>query len=156
MKIKSFFLILTVFIFSCKNENKTNDLQNSQNSEIVKEEKKVTKEEVSNPDNAKIIEQLQGKWKENEYPFRTAEFKNSTVKFIEEGIPNEPEFEKFEISQNCQFDNSNIQDLKLTDIILILPEKKFCQKLAVSKDTLILSGYSTNSSKEYKITYLKR
>lgn len=156
IKIKCFFLILAVFIFSCKNEDKKNDLLNSGNDEIVNEEKKVNKEEVSKLDNDKIIEQVQGKWKEIAYPYRTVEFVNSTVKFIEEGIPMKPEFEKFEVSQNCQFDNSNIKDLKSTDVILILPKKKICEKLTISKDTLILSGYSTNSSQEYEIIYLKK
>ena len=153
-KIKCFFLIFTVFIFSCKNQNKENDFPNSDENEITEEQKK-TKEEVPKLSKAEIIEQLQGKWKENEYPYRTAEFVNSTVKFIEEGALVEPKFEKFEFSKNCQFHNSNIRDLESNDIILTLPEKKRCEKLTISKDTLILYGYSTNTNKNYEILYLK-
>lgn len=155
IKIKFFLAILTVFVISCKNQNKENELNNSKQNEIVTEEKQETKIEISKIDKIKIIEQLQGKWKESEYPYRTAEFGSSTVKFVEEGTENKPIFEKFEISENCQFDNNNIKNLKTSDIILSLPETKRCEKLKVSNDTLTLSGFSTNTNEDYNIIYLK-
>ncbi|GAA5042801.1 hypothetical protein GCM10011506_45670 [Marivirga lumbricoides] len=154
-KTNYFFLLITFFIFSCKNQNKENDLSNSNENEIIEEQKNETKEEAPTLNKVEIIEQLQGEWKESAYPYRTAEFVNSTVKFIEEGIPNAPEFEPFELSKNCQFDNSNIKDLEANDIILILPENKRCEKLSISEDTLILYGYSTNTKDNYEILYLR-
>ena len=154
-KIKLFCLIITVSIFSCKNQSKKSDLLNPEKKEIVKKEKEETNEETFKLNKFKIIEKLQGRWEENEYPYRTAEFVNSTVKFIEEGTVAKPQFEKFDISQSCQFDNSNIKDLKSNDMILTLPEENRCEKLTVSKDTLVLYGYSTNTNDKYEIIYLK-
>ncbi|MFZ6665374.1 hypothetical protein [Peijinzhouia sedimentorum] len=150
MKIKSLLIILIVLIASCKSQNKENNSSNSTQDEILVEEIQETK-----IDKIKITEQLQGKWKEIEYPYRTAEFVRSTVKFVEEGTVNPPKFEKFEISEDCQFDNNNIRDLKSGDVILTLPETTRCEKLMVSNDTLTLSGFSTNSNDDYHIVYLK-
>lgn len=152
--IKISLIILVVLIISCKNQNKGNELPNSEQNEIVTEEKQETKMEKIEIDTIKIIEQLQGKWKEIEYPYRTAEFVSSTVKFVEEGTVNKPEFEKFELSEDCPFDNNNIRDIKSGDIILTLPETNRCEKLKVSSDTLILSGFSTNTNEDYNIIYL--
>ncbi|MFC2186826.1 hypothetical protein ACFCT7_05840 [Fulvivirgaceae bacterium LMO-SS25] len=150
MKIKSLLIILIVLIASCKSQNKENNSSNSTQDEILVEEIQETK-----IDKIKITEQLQGKWKEIEYPYRTAEFVRSTVKFVEEGTVNPPKFEKFEISEYCQFDNNNIRDLKSGDVILTLAETTRCEKLMVSIDTLTLSGFSTNSNEDYHIVYLK-
>lgn len=111
--------------------------------------------EISTIDTIKMIEQLQGKWKEAEYPYRTVEFVRSTVKFVEEGVERKPIFEKFEISENCRFDNNNIKDLKTSDIILSLPESKRCEKLKVSNDTLTFSGFKAYTGEDYNIIYLK-
>ncbi len=150
IKIKSLLIILIVLIASCKSQSKENNSSNSAQDEILVEEIQETK-----IDKIKITEQLQGKWKEIEYPYRTAEFVRSTVKFVEEGTVNPPKFEKFEISEDCQFDNNNIRDLKSGDVILTLPETTRCEKLMVSNDTLTLSGFSTNSNDDYHIVYLK-
>lgn len=155
IKIKLFLVILTVFVISCKNPNKENESNNSKQNEVVAEEKQDNKTETSKIDTVKITEQLQGKWKESEYPYRTAEFVGSTVKFVEEGTKNKPVFEKFEIPENCEFDNNNIKDLKPGDIILSLPETKRCEKLKVSNDTLTLSGYKAYTNKDYNIIYVK-
>lgn len=147
--IKSLSIILVVFIISCKNQNKESESINSEQKDAV------TKEKEIKIDTIKIIEELKGKWKENEYPYRTAEFVNSKVKFIQEGMVNEPKFETFQLSLDCQFDNTNIRDIKSGDIILTLPENKRCEKIKVSNDTLTLSGFSGNTNDEYKIIYLK-
>ncbi|MBK8427957.1 MAG: hypothetical protein IPL27_19200 [Lewinellaceae bacterium] len=155
IKTKSFLIILIVFIVACKNKNKENEYPNSEQKEIPGKENQANQPEKIKIDKSKMMEQLQGKWKEIEYPYRTAEFVRSIVKFVEEGTANNPKFENFEISENCQFDNNNIRDLKSSDIILTLPETKRCEKLKVSNDTLTLSGFSTNSNKDYNIVYLK-
>jgi len=155
MKINSFLIILTFFIVSCKHKNSENKLPNAEQNETLEEENQENEMEKIKMLRRKTIEQLQGKWKEIEYPYRTAEFVRSTVKFVEEGTANKPKFENFEVSEDCQFDNNNIRDLKSGDIILTLPETKRCEKLKVSKDTLILSGFSTNIKEDYNIVYLK-
>lgn len=153
--MKSVLVILTIFIVSCKNQSNENKPNHSKQNEIVTEEKHETKMEISTIDTIKMIEQLQGKWKEAEYPYRTVEFVRSTVKFIEEGMERKPIFEKFEISENCLFDNNNIKDLKASDIILSLPESKRCEKLKVSNDTLTFSGFKAYAGADYNIIYLK-
>lgn len=155
IKTTSFLIILTVIIISCKNKNKENALPNSEQKEIPGKETQENQPEKIKIDKNKIMEQLQGKWKELEYPFRTAEFVRSTVKFVEEGTANKPKFENFEVSEDCKFDNNNIRNLKSSDIILTLPETKRCEKLKVSNDTLTLSGFSTNNKEDYNIVYLK-
>lgn len=155
IKIKSCLIILSVLLISCNNQNKESELPGSEHKETLRKENQETKIEKTKIDKIKIKELLQGKWKENEYPYRTAEFVSSTVKFLEEGTVNKPKFEKFEVSDECLFDNNNIRDLKSNDIILTLPENNRCEKLKVSIDTLILSGFSTNTNEDYNITYLK-
>ena len=155
MIIKSFLIILTVFIISCKNQNNENELPKSDQNEIVGKDMQEIGMEKTKIEKTKIIEQLQGKWKENEYPYRTTEFLGSTVKFVEEGTETKPKFEKFEISEDCPFDNNNIRVHNSSDIILSLPETKRCEKLKVSPDSIILSGFSTNTNEDYNIIYKK-
>lgn len=155
MKLKSFLIILLVLIISCKTQNKESELPKIEQNEIEREGEQETIMDTIIIDKIIIIEQLQGKWKEIEYPYRTAEFISSTVKFVEEGTENKPEFEKFEISKDCPFDNNNIRGIKSVDVILNLPETSRCEKLKISTDTLTLSGFSSNSNKDYTIIYLK-
>lgn len=155
MKVKSCLIILSVFLIACTNQNQEREVSNSEQSVILNEGKQQTNIEEAQIDKTNIIGQLQGKWKENEYPYRTVEFASSRVKFLEEGTQNKPKFEKFELSEDCQFDNNNIRDLKSNDIVLSLPETNRCEKLKVSNDTLTLSGFSTNTNVDYNITYLK-
>lgn len=155
MKPQSFLIFLIVLLISCKNQNPETERYDSEQNEIVIKEQQETTVPKLKTDQTQMIEQLQGKWREHEYPYRTAEFVGSTVKFIEEGTPNTPEFEKFEVTEECRFDNQNIRDLKTSDIILTLPETERCEKLKVSNDTLTLSGFSTNSNADYHIIYLK-
>lgn len=155
IQIKSFLIVLALLIISCKNHNKENEMHDSNHDETITETIPETKIEESEIDQTKIIEQLQGKWKEIEYPYRTAEFVDSTVIFIEEGTQNKPIVQQFELSRDCPFENNNIRDLKSDDLILSLPETTRCEKLIVSNDTLTLNGFSTNTNKDYTITYLK-
>lgn len=155
LKIKLSFIIFTFLVISCQNQEKPNELSNSDQLENVKEDKKESEIEESKLDESKIINQLQGKWKEIEYPFRTAVFVQSTVKFVEEGIVDEPKFENFELSKTCPFNNNNMIDIKPNDIILTLLESNRCEKLRVSNDTLTLTGFSTNTNEDYFIIYKK-
>ncbi len=155
LKIKLSFIILAFLVISCQNQEKQNELPPSDQLENVKENKKESEIEESKLDESKIINQLQGKWKEIEYPYRTAEFVQSTLKFVEEGIVDEPKFENFELSKTCRFDNNNIVDIKPSDIILTLLESNRCEKLQVSNDTLTLTGFSTNTNEDYFIIYKK-
>src|SRR5690606_20107174 len=155
LKIKLSFIILAFLVISCQNQEKQNELPPSDQLENVKENKKESEIEESKIDVSKIIDQLQGKWKEIEYPYRTAEFVQSTVKFVEEGIVNEPKFENFELSKTCSFNNNNMIDIKPNDIILTLLESNRCEKLRVSNDTLTLTGFSTNTNEDYFIIYKK-
>jgi len=155
VKMKRVLVILIIFIVSCKHQGNENKPNNSKQKEIITEEKHETKIEISTMDTIKIVEQLQGKWKEAEYPYRTVAFVKSNVKFVEEGTERKPIFEKFEISANCRFDNNNIRDLKTSDIILSLPETKRCEKLKISNDTLTFSGFKPYTGKDYNIVYLK-
>ena len=155
IKITSFLIILIVFIVSCKHKNRENELPNAEQHDILGKKNQENKIANIKLVKSKVIAQLQGKWKEIEYPYRTAEFVRSTVKFVEEGTANKPKFENFEVSEDCQFDNNNIKNLKSSDIILTLPETNRCERLMVSNDTLTLSGFSTNNNENYNIIYLK-
>ncbi len=155
IKIKSCLIILSVLLISCNNQNQESEVSGSEDNEILSKGKQEPIIEEMIIDTAKIIDQLQGKWKEIEYPYRTAEFASSTVKFLEEGTQSKAKFEIFELSDNCQFDNNNIRDLKSGDVILRLPENSRCEKLKVSNDTLTFSGFSTNSKEDYNIIYVK-
>jgi hypothetical protein len=145
-------IILMVLMLSCTNRNKETKTQTNVQDTIVQSDDLNLVIEKS-IDNNLIIEQLQGKWKEIEYPFRSAEFVNSTVKFIEEGTAGNPDFEAYEISEKCSFENNNIRDLISGDIILNLPENSRCEKLKVENDTLTLSGFSSNTNENYSIRY---
>lgn len=155
IKIKYCLIILSVLLISCNNQNKKSELHSSEHSEILSKRKQEPIIEEMIIDKPEIIGQLQGRWKEIDYPYRTAEFASSTVKFVEEGTQSRAKFEIFELSDNCQFDNNNIRDLKSGDVILRLPENSRCEKLKVNNDTLTLSGFSTNSKEDYNIIYLK-
>lgn len=156
MKLSMFSLLIFLLslIISCTNRNKDPEIKTNNQDTIVHNDDPNLEIEKSIEKNL-IINQLQGKWKEIEYPYRSAEFVNSTVKFVEEGTAGNPGFEDFEISENCPFENNNIKDLSSTDIILTLPESSRCEKLQVSNDTLTLSGFSSNTNENYHIVYLR-
>ncbi len=156
MNLKTISLLFVLFglIISCTNQNKEKKSVNSEQDSIVPQDNINHKIEKSIEINL-IIDQVQGKWKEIEYPYRSAEFVNSTVKFVEEGTSGNPAFEVFEISENCPFENNNIKDPAPTDLILTLPESSRCEKLQVSNDTLTLSGFSSNTNDDYSIVYLR-
>lgn len=117
IKFKSFLIILVVLIASCNNQNKENELPNSENNAIFEKENQEPEIEKAKIDKPKIIDQLQGKWKEHEYPYRTAEFVRSTVKFVEEGTDSNPKFEKFEVSVDCPKTRNNRNGIDLQSTV---------------------------------------
>lgn len=155
IKSKTVVMIFLLLIISCKERPKENERPSAKPQETVKIESPAAETGKTAIDSAGITERLQGKWKEIEYPYRTAQFEGSTVKFVEEGTEARPAFQKFELLDDCPFDTNNIRDLTSGDVILALPETKRCEKLTVSKDTLTLTGFSTNTNADYNIVYLK-
>lgn len=145
---------LLVLMLSCTNGKEETGNQNNEQDTIVHQVNPNLEIEKSIEKNL-VIEQLQGQWKEIEYPFRTAEFVNTNVKFIEEGTEGNPAFEAYEIAENCTFENNNIKDLVSGDIILSLPDTRRCEKLRIASDTLSLSGFSTHTNENYNIIYLR-
>lgn len=146
-------LLFTIFLISCSNPKKEADAKIPElNNKGASQEKKSVTAII---DSAGIINKLQGKWKESEYPFREAHFKNTTVKFIEEGTEKEPAFREFKISKNCPFDVNNIKNAQSEDIFLVMAEAKSCEILKVSNGTLTLSGFNVSNGNDYKIVYSK-
>ena len=114
-----------------------------------------TKNQTKATDTDSIIAKLQGAWKEPEYPFRLAEFKDSMVKFTEEGVIEPPAFKEFRIAQECAFEVNNLKNAKPDDLFLVMPKAKTCDIIKVYNDTLTLSGFNTSSNSNYTITYTK-
>lgn len=155
MKVNSILFIIIILILSCKNQDNKTELTNNNPDGIEQTENPTAEIQKTPIDKNKIIKEVQGKWKEIEYPYRTAEFVRSTVKFVEEGTSNNPVFEPFEIAEECPFENNNTRNLTSGDIILSLPESGRCEKLQITNDTLIMSGFSTHTKGNYNIIYLK-
>ncbi len=146
------FLLILIFN-SCNNESEGTDVKDP--GLKSKDTTAEMKNEVTTKEHDLIIKKLQGNWKETEYPFRTAQFKNTTVKFTEEGVAAEPAFREFRISQDCPFKVNNIKNARTNDLFLVMAEAGTCEILMVSNDTLTLSGFNESSNSEYKIIYSK-
>lgn len=153
IKIYALSLLLTMMLFSCKNNEGDVTLE-----DIEINEADTTREmnsEISAIERENIIENLQGKWKETEYPFREAHFVNTTVKFIEEGVAEEPAFREYTISKDCPFEVNNIKNAGDDDIFIIIPGTSTCEIINVSGDTLTLTGFNVSSNSDYHIIYKK-
>ena len=155
MKIKSFAvsLLLTVMLVSCTNGKQEAAVDDKEpgNAEIPGQ----INNDINTINSNNIIQNLQGKWKELEYPFRQAHFVNNTVKFIEEGIADEPAFVEYTISKNCPLQVNNLKNAGEDDIFLVMAEAGTCEILKVSNDTLTLSGFNVSSKSDYQIIYKK-
>ncbi len=152
-KIYAACLLFTLMLFSCKSGEEDVTLEG-----IEINDADTTREmtnEISANKRESIIQNLQGKWKETEYPFRDAHFENSTVKFIEEGVAEEPVFQEYAISKECPLEVNNIKNVSVDDIFLVITETGICEILKVSNDTLILSGFNVSSNSDYQIVYKK-
>ena len=152
-KVYALGFILTILFISCNNGNKEAPTKKSEpgNTESFQEKKN----QISTTDRDSIIKNLQGEWRETQYPFRLAHFKNTTVKFTEEGVVEAPTFQDFNILQECPFEVNNIKNARPNNIFLVMVEAKTCEILMVSKDTLTLSGFNTHTNSNYDIIYSK-
>jgi len=153
LKVSYLGLLLGILFTSCSDTKKENNVKIPEraNKEASQENKNVN--DVI--DSAGIVSKLQGKWKESEYPFRVAHFKNETVKFIEEGTEKDPAFREFKVSNHCPFEVNNIKNAQAEDVFLIMSEAKSCEILKISNNTLTLSGFNISSGEDYKIVYRK-
>ena len=102
-----------------------------------------------------IVQLLQGKWKEPVYPFRCAEFRGATVKFIEEGVPGNTDFTAFEILDTCRFATNNTRNAKPGDLFMVIDKSSRCEILHVSGEQFTFSGYNPSSNENYVILYKK-
>jgi len=142
---------LFLLIFSCNNQKSPD----AEKLEPVKEETAQEQIKKAPVDTATMLNNLQGNWREAEYPFRTAEFTNTRVKFIEEGVEQAPAFEDFSLSNQCPYTVNNIKGAAPASVFLVLPKFKRCEIISVQNDTLTLSGFNTNTRSNYEIVYLK-
>ncbi len=155
MKFKIFSLgfLLTSLLFSCKDAREESDTENPELK--ATETAQEFENEISPLDREALIKDLQGNWREPKYPFRLATFKDTLVKFIEEGLVEEPEFRRYKISRQCPFEVNNIKNPGPDDMMLVMVEAGSCEKLQIFNDTLTLSGFSTNTGEDYRIVYKK-
>ena len=155
MKIKFFAvcLLLTVMLVSCTNGKQEAAVDDKEpgNAEIPGQ----INNDLNTINTNNIIQNLQGKWKETEYPFRQVHFVNNTVKFIEEGVAEEPAFQEYTISRDCPFEVNNLKNAGEDDIFLVMAEAGTCEIVKVSNDTLTLSGFNVSSNRDYQIMYKK-
>lgn len=153
IKICALSLIFGIILISC---NDSREKTNFENSEINDSDTAlVIKNEISAFDRDSIMTTLEGKWKEPEYPFRVAHFINATVKFIEEGLIEEPRFKEYQILKECPFEVNNIKNAGPNDIFFVMTEAKTCEILNISNDSLILSGFNVTTNSNYNIIYKK-
>lgn len=153
MKLKTLALglLFITLLLSCKNDKEASNPENSElNTTDTSQE---FGSELSKIDRDAIIRDLQGNWKESQYPFRLAQFRDSVVKFIEEGVVEEPKFQEYQISKECPFEVNNIKNVEPDDIILVMVEAGTCEKLQISKNTLTLSGFNAHTESDYRIVY---
>ena len=141
MRSSVIILIFFFILLSCKDEQQ--DTSTERPEEL----------EESIQASATAIMSLQGKWREPKYPFRQVHFRESTVKFIEEGVAEAPAFRKFRIAKECPFEVNNLKNLGPEDKVLVLEEAGACEKFEVSEDLLILSGHNVSTGRDYDIVY---
>jgi len=146
-------VVLSLVLFSCQKSGTEEPADHQDSQAVHTTEVSATENNTLENEQRILSTSLTGKWKETTYPYRTAEFRGSNVKFVEEGTEHDPQFEKYELGNHCKFENNNIKETP--SVLLILPEARRCEQIAVSGDTLTLSGYSANTEDEYIITYVK-
>lgn len=157
MKFKTFLCIsvVTLLLISCKNKKEENSSNPTDVPQETIETTEKSEQEISSLKKEEMLTRLQGQWKQQEYPFNTIEFKDTTVKFIEEGAMEAPVFNEYTILNKCPFEVNNIKSTLPEDLFLVLVEDKRCEKISVLNDTLRLRGFSTNTNSEYQIIYKK-
>lgn len=152
-KVYVFSLWMATLILSCHDGKKETTAKNSAlNPNDTVQQKSI---ETAAIDTVSILNNLQGKWKEPAYPFRLAHFKDSTVKFVEEGVVEKPTFKAFRISTQCPFEVNNLKNAGTGDLFLVMLEARACEIVKVSNDTLTLSGFNVNTGSDYNIIYTR-
>lgn len=150
VSVLGIFLLIHVFI-SCdygKHEANTVNVNPGNNDSLEVPD-------IATVDSDSIVNKLQGAWKEMEYPFRLAHFKNNKVKFTEEGVVEAPKYEEYQILNKCPFKVNNLKNARSNDLFLVMDNAGTCEIIEVSNDTLTLSGFSINTNRDYKIVYNK-
>jgi hypothetical protein len=140
-------------LIGCATNNEEANTENNVEKSNVDTSPKMNNDPAIDRDS--IVKVLQGKWKETEYPYRLAHFENTTVKFVDEGVVEEPTFKEYTISKDCPFEVNNIKNAGANDIFLIMPGAKTCEVLKLSSDTLILNGFNVTTNSDYNIIYKK-
>ncbi len=148
MPIKIFGALIAFQFFSCANENDNTTL----NSELNNTDTSLNRTSHESTFN---VENLKGKWKEFEYPFRQLDFKDSTVKLTEEGTEEAPRYKPYKILNACPFTVNNMKNAESSDDFLVMTEDSSCEIIKLSNDTLTLSGFSSNTMSDYKISFGK-
>lgn len=152
-RIFSIGFLFILLLFSCRN---TGEESYSDNSEKISTgTPQDFQNEISSTEREAMINELQGTWKEPEYPFGEAQFRDTLVKFIEEGVVEAPRFRQYRLSRECPFEVNNIKNTVPDDVILVVAGAETCEKLAISNDTLTLSGFSAHTGEDYSRIYLK-
>lgn len=146
-------LLLSIMLSACNDHGEA--ATKKEDTGIVNEPAPEKKNDFPAIDSNRLIENLQGEWKEIEYPFRRAHFKNKKVKFTEEGVIAPPTFRDFTLSQTCPFEVNNISNAQPSDVFLVLGETKTCEVVKVANDTLIFSGFNVHTNSNYKIVYTR-
>lgn len=147
--------LFTVLIFSCTNQSSDSTTDESKTNPAENGALEVTGIEIPDIDTLALIQNLQGVWREPEYPFNRVEFKNTTVRMVEEGVAEPSVFRPFSLSHLCPYDVNNMEKSQLTDTILVIEDADRCEKLSFSRDSLILSGYNPHSQSIYRIDYVR-
>ncbi|WP_068593520.1 hypothetical protein [Cochleicola gelatinilyticus] len=154
---KSFgvYILLILLMCACNekaSEKRVNTLETTSEATPLKNSETPT----GKVNATQIQKQLQGVWKEAEYPFRKVEFKDWMVKLTEEGVSGSSTFETYALAGSCRFANTNIKDVTPTTLLLTLTESERCEKMNLTDTTLTLSGFNTSSNANYEIVYLKQ
>lgn len=147
-----FWILLTFLSISCVDTSETanNNGQVTTTNEILE----VTGIEIPDLDTQALIEDLQGVWREPDYPFNRVEFRNSTVKMVEEGVAEPAQFRSFNLAHHCPYEVNNMQNSHPADTILIIDDMGRCEKLSLRGDTLILSGFNSHTGSDYATEFI--
>jgi hypothetical protein len=145
--------LLSILLIACDTNREEANTENTVEKTNADSSPKMNNDPAIDTDS--IVNVLQGKWKETEYPYRLAHFENTTVKFVEEGVAEEPTFKEYTISNHCPFEVNNIKNAGAKELFLIMPGAKTCEILKLSGDTLLLNGFNVSTNSDYNIIYKK-
>lgn len=140
---------------SCINDASDQSSETKDENSTGDESIEVVGIDIPDLDTVKLIQLLQGVWRDTEYPYNRAEFQQSTLKMVEEGVAEPARFQSFTLGHRCPHDVPNMEKIQLNDTILIWEESDRCEKLTIRSDTLTLSGYNAHSETMYSMDYVR-